>query len=62
MVVLCSTALTRDGIIPSAFNAPGRSEPAAYGVEFREVGVVGAWPVDRHYRVSLGDGAEEETR
>jgi len=54
--------LTRDGIIPSAFNALGRSELAAYGVEFREVGVVGARPVDRHYRVSLGDGAEEETR
>jgi thioredoxin reductase len=54
--------LTRDGIAPSAFNALGRDEMAAYGVEFRAVGVVGAQPADRHYRVSLGDGAEEQTR
>jgi thioredoxin reductase len=54
--------LTRDGIAPAAFNAIGRGELPAYGVELRDVGVIGAQAVDRHYRVSLGDGREEEAR
>src|SRR5437879_3672089 len=55
-------SLTRDGTAPAAFNAIGRGELPAYGVELRDVGVIGAHAVDRHYRVSLGDGREEEAR
>jgi thioredoxin reductase len=54
--------LTRDGVAPTAFNELGRHELPAYGVEVRSVGVTDAKPVDAHYRVSLADGAEEDTR
>jgi thioredoxin reductase len=54
--------LTRDGIPPPAFNELGRGELPAYGIEMRTVGVTGARRVDEHYRVTLGDGSEEDTR
>jgi thioredoxin reductase len=54
--------LTRDGIAPPAFNDLGRHELPAYGIELRTVGVTGARRVDEHYRVTLGDGTEEDAR
>ena len=54
--------LTRDGIEPAAFTALGRAELQPYGVELRALGVTGAALVDSHYRVSLGDGTEEDAR
>jgi thioredoxin reductase len=54
--------LTRDGIAPSAFNDLARQELPAYGVEIRTVGVTAVSRVDDHYRVTLGSGAEEDTR
>ena len=54
--------LSRDGIAPAAFIELGRAELPAYGVELRPIGVTGAILVDDHYRVSLGDGREEEAR
>jgi thioredoxin reductase len=54
--------LTRDGISPAAFNDCGRRELAAYGVEFRMVGVTDARQVDDHYQVSLGDGTQAAAR
>ena len=55
--------LTRDGIAPAAFNACGRSELARYGVKTRACGVTDARPVDAdRYRLSLGDGSEEDAR
>ena len=54
--------LTRDGIAPAAFNDLGRRELPAYGVELRGVGVTDAQWADKHYRVSLGDGSQEEAR
>ena len=54
--------LSRDGIAPAAFIELGRAELPAYGVELRPIGVTGATLVDDHYRVSLGDGREEDAR
>jgi thioredoxin reductase len=54
--------LTRDGIPPSAFNELGRQELPAYGIELRTMGVTGARRVNEHYRVTLANGAEEDTR
>jgi thioredoxin reductase len=54
--------LTRDGVVPSDFNDLGRGELPRYGVEVRTVGVTNAQRKDDHYRVSLGDGAEEHAR
>ena len=54
--------LTRDGIAPPAFNDLGRRELPAYGVEVRGGGVTNARFADDHYRVSLGDGTEEDAR
>ena len=54
--------LTRDGIAPSAFAELGRAELGTYGVELRSIGVTGARLVDNRYRVSLGDGTEEDAR
>ena len=54
--------LTRDSIEPAAFNDLGRRELAAYGVEFRSVGVTGARREPAHFRVALADGAEEQAR
>jgi thioredoxin reductase len=54
--------LTRDGIVPQTFNDLGRGELAAYGVEVRCVGVTSAQLLGDYYRVSLADGAFEETR
>jgi thioredoxin reductase len=54
--------LTRDGIAPSAFTDLGRGELPAYGVELRHIGVTGARLAGDHYRVSLGDGTEEDAR
>jgi len=48
--------LTRDGIVPPAFNELGRAELAQYGIEFRHVGVTGAEKRDDHYAVSLSNG------
>lgn len=49
--------LTRDGVAPGEFVAIGRAEIAAYGVEFRCVGVVDARPTgDRGYEVALANG------
>ena len=54
--------LTRDGIAPAAFNELGRDELATYGVEVRHIGVTDAeWKGD-HYRVTLGNGADEHAR
>jgi thioredoxin reductase len=54
--------LTRDGVPPAEFNAMGRAELARYGIECRHVGITDATLVDRHFRVSLADGAAEEAR
>jgi thioredoxin reductase len=54
--------LTRDGIPPPDFNKLGRSELTQYGVEARSAGVTDASWNDGHFRVSLGDGAEERSR
>ena len=54
--------LTRDGIAPAAFAERGRAELQPYGVELRAIGVTGATLMDDHYRVSLGDGSEEDAR
>lgn len=54
--------LSRDGIAPAAFIELGRAELPAYGVELRPIGVTGATLIDDHYRVSLGDGREEDAR
>jgi thioredoxin reductase len=54
--------LTRDGIAPAEFNHLGRGELAAYGVELRSIGVTAARRLDENFRVTLGNGAEEDTR
>jgi thioredoxin reductase len=54
--------LTRDGIAPPDFNELGRRELPAYGVELRAIGVTGARPTKKHYRVALADGSEETAR
>jgi thioredoxin reductase len=54
--------LTRDGVPPFAFNALGREELVTYGIELRSVGVTDARPSDEGFRVTLTDGAEEESR
>ena len=54
--------LTRDGIEPPAFHDLGRRELAAYGVEFRCVGVTGARREPTLFRVALANRAEEEAR
>jgi thioredoxin reductase len=54
--------LTRDGVVPQAFNDLGRLELPEYGVEVRCVGVTGAQLLDDYYRVSLADGSEEDAR
>src|SRR5882762_676969 len=54
--------LTRDGIAPPAFNDLGRRELTTYGVDLRAMGVTSARWADDHYRVSLGDGTEEDAR
>jgi thioredoxin reductase len=54
--------LTRDGVAPAAFNEIGRSELAQYGVELRASGVTGACWADDRFRVTLGDGREEDSR
>ena len=54
--------LTRDGIAPREFNDLGRRELAAYGVEFRCVGVTDVRPTESRYRIMLANGAEEEAR
>jgi thioredoxin reductase len=54
--------LTRDGVAPSDFNALGRRELPAYGVELRTIGVTGARPGKNHYRVALSDGSHEKAR
>ena len=54
--------LTRDGVAPSEFNELGRRELTPYGIEVRHVGVTDARWTDDHYRMSLGDGAEESAR
>src|SRR5581483_2808957 len=54
--------LTRDGIAPPAFNELGRQELAAYGVDVRCVGVVGARPAEGGYVAALADGSEEQAR
>jgi thioredoxin reductase len=54
--------LTRDGIAPSSFVELGRAELVQYGVEQRAIGVTGAQLAGDHYRVSLGDGTEEDAR
>lgn len=54
--------LTRDGIAPSSLTELGRRELPAYGVELRDIGVVGARWVGGHYRVVFGNGREEDAR
>jgi thioredoxin reductase len=54
--------LTRDGIAPREFNDLGRHELAAYGIEFRCVGVTAVRPFENRYRVALATGGEEEAR
>jgi len=54
--------LTRDGITPHDFNDLGRRELPAYGIEVRGVGVTGAQLLDDRYRISLGDGSQEDAR
>src|SRR5438067_13487722 len=54
--------LTRDGIAPRELNDLGRRELAAYGVEFRCVGVTDARPIGNSYRVMLATGGEEDAR
>lgn len=62
----CSKALhgylTRDGIAPSSLVDLGRAELAKYSVDLRPIGVTGAQLAGNHYRVSLGDGSEEQAR
>src|SRR5437764_10966415 len=50
--------LTRDGIAPAEFNALGRAELAAYGVEFRHAGVTGVAAGDPRHTVRLTDGGD----
>jgi thioredoxin reductase len=54
--------LSRDGISPSTLIELGRAELQQYGVETRPIGVTGAKLTGDFYRVSLGDGREEQTR
>jgi thioredoxin reductase len=54
--------LTRDGIAPAVFNDLGRDELTAYGVDVRRIGVTDARLNDDHYRVTLGDGTNEDAR
>ena len=54
--------LTRDGIAPTSFIELGQAELGQYGVEQRAIGVTGAQLAGDHYRVSLGDGTEENAR
>jgi len=54
--------LTRDGIAPAEFNEMGRRELRPYGVELRQIGVTGARPRKKYYRVALADGSEERAR
>jgi thioredoxin reductase len=54
--------LTRDGIAPPQLNDLGRGELAAYDVDFRCTGVVGAQREADHFRVALGTGGEEKAR
>jgi thioredoxin reductase len=54
--------LTRDGIAPSALLELGRAELQQYGVTQRAIGATGAELAGDHYRVSLSDGTEEQTR
>ena len=54
--------LTRDGIAPPELNELGRRELAAYGVDFRCIGVTGARREANGFRVALGNGAEESAR
>src|SRR3954452_9861808 len=54
--------LSRDGIAPSTLIELGRAELQQYGVEVRPTGVIAAQLRGEFYRVSLGDGGEEEAR
>lgn len=54
--------LTRDGIAPADLNAHGRAELAAYGVEFRSVGVHQVTCCTGGFRLTLAGGAEEQCR
>ncbi len=54
--------LTRDGTAPALFNDLGRRELAAYGVEFRCIGVIDAIRENDHYSVSLANGSAERAR
>jgi thioredoxin reductase len=54
--------LTRDGIAPASLIDLGRAELMTYGVDLRPIGCTGAQLVGDHYRVSLGDGSEEDAR
>jgi thioredoxin reductase len=54
--------LTRDGVPPLDFNALGRAELSAYGVEWRGVGVRDARRVNPGFDVVLADGCTEHAR
>jgi thioredoxin reductase len=54
--------LTRDGISPAEFNALGRSELAAYGVECRAVEIDNASRSDGGFAVSMSDGGQARGR
>jgi thioredoxin reductase len=54
--------LTRDGVVPQAFNNYGRAELGKYGIEFRSIGVTGADRVAERFRVSLVNGGHEDAR
>jgi thioredoxin reductase len=54
--------LTRDGIPPAEFNALGRRELEAYGIERRTVGVDRATRCNGAFAVSMSDGARADTR
>jgi len=54
--------LTRDGIAPAEFLSIGRQQIEPYGVQFRNVTVVNAQPMENGFEVTLADGRRENCR
>lgn len=54
--------LGRDDTNPLEFLRMGRDEVARYGVEFRDVEVIDATPIDGGFQVELADGCRVQSR